>query len=173
MPPTLIVTVDTEEEGLWTGEYPANGNTVENTRGIPRFQALCDQFGIRPTYLVDTPVVEDDRSVELLSEIQQSGRCEIGAHLHPWCTPPFSLEGLEKGVGNLLPERPEGCCAQKVPDPFFTTTPERPEGCCAQKVPDPYSKTPQDSYGWAVRIWQRLPVWLSNRLGPRIIAKVP
>src|SRR5712691_1780571 len=25
----------------------------------------------------------------------------------------------EKGVGNLLPERPEGCFAQKVPDPFF------------------------------------------------------
>ena len=24
----------------------------------------------------------------------------------------------EKGVGNLLPERPFGCCAQKVPDPF-------------------------------------------------------
>src|SRR5207237_4341697 len=27
--------------------------------------------------------------------------------------------GGEKGVRHLLPERPEGCCAQKVPDPFF------------------------------------------------------
>ena len=25
----------------------------------------------------------------------------------------------EKGVGSLLPERPEGCFAQKTPDPFF------------------------------------------------------
>src|SRR5712692_7302719 len=25
----------------------------------------------------------------------------------------------EKGVRHLLPERPEGCFAQKVPDPFF------------------------------------------------------
>ena len=25
----------------------------------------------------------------------------------------------EKGVRHLLPERPGGCCAQKVPDPFF------------------------------------------------------
>ena len=25
----------------------------------------------------------------------------------------------EKGVRNLLPERPGGCLAQKVPDPFF------------------------------------------------------
>jgi hypothetical protein len=30
-----------------------------------------------------------------------------------------ALAGLEKGVRNLLPERPEGCCAQKVPDTFF------------------------------------------------------
>lgn len=27
-------------------------------------------------------------------------------------------DGLGKGVRYLLPERPEGCCAQKVPDPF-------------------------------------------------------
>jgi len=63
----------------------------------------------------------------------------------------------EKGVGSLLPERPEGCCAQKTPDPFITVQgqvyvlgrdqgekgvgsllPERPEGCCAQKTPDPF-----------------------------------
>jgi hypothetical protein len=32
---------------------------------------------------------------------------------------PERPEGGEKGVGYLLPERPEGCLAQKVPDPFF------------------------------------------------------
>ncbi|MDY0169840.1 MAG: VanZ family protein [Thermoguttaceae bacterium] len=42
----------------------------------------------------------------------------------------------EKGVRSLFPERPEGCCAEKAPDPFFT--PERPEGCCAEKAPDPF-----------------------------------
>jgi len=31
----------------------------------------------------------------------------------------------------------------------------------------------KDSYGWATRMWQRLPLWLARRLGPRIIAKVP
>ena len=29
------------------------------------------------------------------------------------------IAGREKGVRNLLPERPGGCCAQKVPDTFF------------------------------------------------------
>jgi hypothetical protein len=37
-----------------------------------------------------------------------------------------------KGVRNLLPERPEGCFAQKVPDPFPA------EGCFAQEDPDPF-----------------------------------
>jgi isoleucyl-tRNA synthetase len=38
-------------------------------------------------------------------------------------------------VRYLLPERPGGCSAQKVPDPNLL--PERPGGCSAQKVPDP------------------------------------
>src|SRR5207302_2936562 len=31
------------------------------------------------------------------------------------------LLGSDKGVRHLLPERPGGCFAQKVPDPFFAT----------------------------------------------------
>jgi len=88
--PSLIVTVDTEEEGLWSGEFKAHGNTVENTRGIERFQSFCEGFGIRPTYLIDTPIVEDERTTEMLAGYQAAGTCEVGAHLHPWCTPPFA-----------------------------------------------------------------------------------
>lgn len=92
MKPCLIVTVDTEEEGLWGGQYRRSGNSVNNIRGIPRFQELCDRFGVKPTYLVDAPVVEDDAAVELLRAIQDDGRAEIGAHVHPWCNPPFEEE---------------------------------------------------------------------------------
>lgn len=87
--PTLVLTVDTEEEGLWGGRYRMTGNTVENIGGIPRFQAVCDRLGIRPTYLVDAPVVQDDRASAILGEIHAEGRCEIGAHVHPWCNPPI------------------------------------------------------------------------------------
>ena len=96
MRPTLIVTVDTEEEGLWDGRFRSSGNTVKNIRGIPRFQSLCDEFSIRPTYLVDTPVVENDEAVDVLRAIHDDGRCEIGAHLHPWCAPPFEEELTER-----------------------------------------------------------------------------
>ncbi len=87
--PRLIITIDTEEEGLWGGRYRMTGNTVENIRGVPRFQSLCDELGIRPVYLVDAPVVQDDRASTVLEEIHAAGRCEIGTHVHPWCNPPI------------------------------------------------------------------------------------
>jgi hypothetical protein len=89
MNPTLIVTVDTEEEGLWSGQYRVKGNTLQNLRGIPRFQALCEQYSIRPTYLIDAAVVGDEYGCELFRGWSEEDRCEIGAHLHPWCNPPF------------------------------------------------------------------------------------
>lgn len=92
MTPRLVVTIDTEEEGLWGGVYRTTGNTVENIQGVPRFQQLCDRHGVRPTYLCDAPVVEDDRAVEILGRIAEDGRAEIGGHLHPWCNPPLVEE---------------------------------------------------------------------------------
>ena len=86
----LLITIDTEEEGLWGGNYRSTGNTVENVRaGVGRFQELCDRFNIPPTYVIDAPVVQDAESVALLRTIQDDGRCEVGTHVHPWCNPPI------------------------------------------------------------------------------------
>lgn len=85
------VTIDTEEEGLWSGAYAATG-AVSNIGGVPRFQSVCDEFGVRPTYLVDAPVVLDDQASMILKVIQDDGRAEIGAHVHPWNTPPLEEE---------------------------------------------------------------------------------
>jgi hypothetical protein len=105
MNPHLIVSIDTEEEGLWGNVYQSHGNTVENIRGVERFQTHCDRFGVRPTYLIDAAVVDDDYSAGLFREIQQDGRCEVGTHLHPWCNPPFEEE-VSRGNSYLcnLPE---------------------------------------------------------------------
>jgi FemAB-related protein (PEP-CTERM system-associated) len=35
------------------------------------------------------------------------------------------------------------------------------------------ARPPEESYGRATQIWRRLPLWLTNVAGPRIIAKVP
>jgi hypothetical protein len=90
MDAALIVTIDTEEEGLWSGQFDPATATVRNIAGVPRFQQVCDAFGLAPTYLVNSPVATSAEAVAVLREIQDSGRCEIGAHIHPWNTPPGS-----------------------------------------------------------------------------------
>jgi len=91
----LVVTVDTEEEGLWSGDYSAKAS-VENIASIPRFQTVCDRLGIRPTYLVTTPVAESTEAVKILRSIQDDQRCEIGAHVHPWNSPPIAHSNSDR-----------------------------------------------------------------------------
>ena len=99
----LVVSIDTEEEGLWGGTYRMTGNTVDNLQHIGPFQDLCDRLGIRPTYLIDAPVVQDDEASQVLADIHGDGRCEIGTHVHPWCNPPFDdvLDCRESYLCNL------------------------------------------------------------------------
>jgi hypothetical protein len=78
---------------------------VRNIQQLPVFQQLCDRLGIRPTYLVDAPVVEDDRASAVLQEIAGSDRCEIGTHVHPWCNPPLTefTDARQSYLCNLPP----------------------------------------------------------------------
>jgi len=85
----LIITIDTEADNQWTR---LKTFTTENARYIPRLQGLCDQFGFKPTYLCTYEMVTDFRCREILGPYQESGRAEIGAHLHPWSNPPFAPE---------------------------------------------------------------------------------
>lgn len=100
----LVVTIDTEEEGLWSGQY-SRETTVENIQAVPRFQALCDQFSIRPTYLITTPVAESSQATSVLRSILDAGKCEIGTHVHPWNSPPFEEQNSkeESYLCNLPP----------------------------------------------------------------------
>lgn len=93
---TISVTVDTEEEGLWGAGYPIRNCTTLNLRGLPRFHSVCEKYSIPPTYLVDAPVLENDFAIEILKDWQDTGRCEIGTHCHPWCTPPIISESVSK-----------------------------------------------------------------------------
>ena len=112
MKPELIVTVDTEEDGLWSGTYPRIGQTVRNIRGIEHFQHICDRFEIHPTYLIDAPVAQDDCAVGILRDIQESGRGEIGTHVHPWCNPPFEEESTPRN--SYLCNLPASLQEQKI-----------------------------------------------------------
>ena len=90
----LIVTIDTEEDD-W-GRFEAQGHTVENVCEIPEVQSMFDKYQIRPTYLINYPVANDSTAISILGEILKNNKCEIGAHCHPWNTPPFSENLNEK-----------------------------------------------------------------------------
>lgn len=102
----FLLSVDTEEEFDWRGEFPQRDCNVENVQYLPDFQQFCESLGIRPTYLADYPVVTTPASATVLRQIAASANAEIGAHLHPWCNPPFAGCNSERDshVVNLPPE---------------------------------------------------------------------
>ena len=83
----LIVTVDTEED-RW-GNVRASHYGVENIGALLDFQKLCDEMGVKPTYLVTYPVVTDESAAAILRALLEHANCEVGAQCHTWNTPPF------------------------------------------------------------------------------------
>ncbi|OHB00189.1 MAG: hypothetical protein A3E94_01225 [Candidatus Zambryskibacteria bacterium RIFCSPHIGHO2_12_FULL_44_12b] len=85
----LIITVDTEADNQWKKEKLV---TLENIFYLPRFQELAQRFGFIPTYLVTYEVAVNSEAASILSQFQKGGNAEIGAHLHPWTTPPYQKD---------------------------------------------------------------------------------
>jgi len=91
-PPQLFVVVDTEEEFDWNAPFSRANTSVRAIRHIHRLQNILDRFKLRPTYVVDYPIASQADGVAPLKEIADSGRAQIGAHLHPWVSPPYVEE---------------------------------------------------------------------------------
>ena len=85
-PTTLVITIDTEADNEWARRGEP---TYRNIQALPRLQALCDAYGMKPTYLVSYDVARDGASRETLGRLLAAGNCEIGGHLHSWRTPPY------------------------------------------------------------------------------------
>ncbi len=85
----FILSMDTEEEWDWNGPFPEQQCQVSNIDALPQFHRHCQQLGIRPTYFTDYAVAENEASAATLNAILEKQDSELGAHLHPWCNPPF------------------------------------------------------------------------------------
>src|SRR5260370_8483404 len=83
---TVVVSIDTEEDN---GHRRRTGVTVENIAELRTLATCFERLGIRPTYFTSYQVAIDPRAAETLREVSAAGRAEIGAHLHPWNTPPL------------------------------------------------------------------------------------
>ncbi len=102
-PPQLIVVIDTEEEFDWSQPVDRNSTSVTAIQYINRVQDIFDEYGITPCYVIDYPIASQKQSYMPLASIFHDNRCEIGAHLHPWVTPPDNEELLPENTypGNL------------------------------------------------------------------------
>lgn len=94
------VTIDTEEDD-W-GRYEQDGATTRNIAHLPELQDLFERWGARPTYLVNRPPLLERASVEILGRLAARPDVEIGAHCHPWNTPPSTGEGPERSMMSSL-----------------------------------------------------------------------
>lgn len=101
--PRFWVTIDTEEDFDWSAPFARTGYRLDSVPALAQCQAYFEQAAVQPIYLVDWPVVADDRAVRILGAAQAAGRCDIGAQLHPWVTPPHDedVNAHNSYTGNL------------------------------------------------------------------------
>lgn len=105
-PLLVVVSIDTEEDN-WE---PARENVkVTNIRALPSLQRTFESFGIRPTYFTSYQVARVGWAAALLRDIASKGAAEIGAHLHPWNTPPTTepMQPFNTMMKNLSDELQE------------------------------------------------------------------
>ncbi len=86
----LVVSVDVEEEGLFCGRYPREAQGVASAAHLERLAWVPGEYGVPLTLLATFPVTSHARASDALSRWSERGQAELGAHLHPWCTPPFA-----------------------------------------------------------------------------------
>ena len=101
--PQLIVVVDTEEEFDWSAPFSRASTSVSAMQHIGRAQTVFDRYGVKPSYLMDFPVATQPDGYQPLQQIFRDNRCTVGAHLHPWVTPPHdeAVNGRNSYTCNL------------------------------------------------------------------------
>lgn len=82
----LIVTIDTEGDDLWSSPREV---TTRNAAYLPRFQAICERFGLKPVYLTNWEMAHSPEFRAFARDVLDRRSAEIGMHLHAWDTPPL------------------------------------------------------------------------------------
>ena len=108
----FLISIDTEGDNAWA--RPVKATTV-NADFLPRFQALCDRFAFKPTYLTNWEMAMSPVFREFAMETSRAGKCGIGMHLHAWDSPPIEpLTDNDNWHQPYLPEYPDSAIKAKV-----------------------------------------------------------
>ncbi len=102
----FIIFVDTEEEFDWNKPFSRASTTTGAIAALPAATCRFNDMGVHPVYLCDYPVVTNTESAVIIRELACARLCDIGAHLHPWVTPPHVEEvtAYNSFTGNLPPD---------------------------------------------------------------------
>ncbi len=111
--PAFLITLDTEGDNLWRNR--SGKVTTRNVKFLPRFQALCEKYGFKPTWLTNYEMASDPAYVEFGRDLLARGQGEIGMHLHAWHSPPeYALTDDDWSYQPYLIEFPENILRDKV-----------------------------------------------------------
>ena len=108
---SVVITIDTEPDDAWTNHL---NPSVANVAGLMRLHTLLDQYGAKATLLATYRTVQDDKACEVLQTLASAHGAEIGAHLHPWETPPFMESGIDAKYATFPHELPLDVFTQKL-----------------------------------------------------------
>ena len=109
---SFLITIDTEGDDIWSRSPSVE---TRNASFLPRFQSLCENFGLKPTYLVNYEMANDRGFVEMGRDLIARGAGEIGMHLHAWNSPPIHpLTNNDSYYQPFLIEYPEDEIRKKV-----------------------------------------------------------
>ena len=104
--PVLLVVIHTEEEFDWGKPFDPKATGVRHMAHIDRAQDLFQAHGVNPTYVVDYPIADQADAWQPLKAYADAGAAEIGAHCHPWVSPPMTedIQRSNSYPGNLPAE---------------------------------------------------------------------
>lgn len=106
----FLITIDTEGDDIWSTPSQV---TTENAKFLPRFQSLCEKYGLKPTWLTNYEMATCESFVEFGRDAIRRGTAEVGMHLHAWNSPPIGSEDRKGGMPYLI-EYPEQLIVEKV-----------------------------------------------------------
>ncbi|CAN5451953.1 hypothetical protein BH10PSE14_BH10PSE14_17900 [soil metagenome] len=113
----FLLFVDTEEEFDWNAPFSRTAHSVSALDAMAAGQAWFAAAGIKPVYVTDYPVLENDAAVAMMGQWMADGAADIGAHLHPWVNPPFVEEvSAATSYAGFLPEEIERAKLQALRD---------------------------------------------------------
>lgn len=154
----FLVTVDTEEDNQWEC---ASSYSLDNVSSLARFQDLCNSYEVIPTYLVTYSVVSSGMASDLICRLAASGKCEIGAHLHPWFNPPYEPPSVYAACPHTYPLE---CSYSNLKDKLQRLTDRIYQ--VAQVRPRTYRAGRYGLDGANVRILEELGYWADTSITP-------